>query len=315
MTEQYNQRDINYLVEGEGGPAFSVGPAGSGARFRTINDALSAGNEAFPDDPFSIITYPDTYEEDVTITRDGVSLFAFANQNFTTVIDGDLNFIPSTDNDILTVTNFNVFGQINFTGATRGQLWGDNVSAQSSGANPAWNVTNTGTNSRVLVRNARGVNTGTGPGALISMSATGEARFYGGNALFRNSTNQDNIAFDVAGGAGGFCFLLGPGLQVDGQTRVTGGMATIITDAQLRTAGAVSPLLMDGTAMAAGLPLNAVNNVLLTTLGAGGPPPAAIETTIGAAAMISYFSAFNLTGAPGFAGGPTSMNLAAVVIP
>jgi len=304
-------KNVNIPTSTGGGPSFTVGPAGSGAGFPTINDALAAGDAAFPSDPFVIFVYPGTYAEDVNITRSGVSIVGFADQSFMTLLDGDFTFTPTPD-AALSVSDLVINGHFNFLGADRGQVWMESVSVQTGDASPAWNLTNTGVGSQILAEDARGVNTGTGPALFCDMAGSSEVRLWGGNAIMRNS-DLDNVAVDI-NGSGGFVFLNGPGFGVDGQLVVRGTTGALVSNLQVRT-NSVAPVIMDGTANSAGFPLNAISTTSLQALGG---TAVAIDSTAPAGAYLSYFQCFNLGAAAGLNAGfnPAQvLNSSAFLIP
>lgn len=95
---------------------YSVGPENTGAKYRTIQEAVDAA-EADGTAAYSgrhVLVYPGSYIENVEVHGDGISIGGFTDKDFTILLYGSITFYPTTIADY-TISNMFIYNSVDET--------------------------------------------------------------------------------------------------------------------------------------------------------------------------------------------------------
>lgn len=268
------------VADGAGGLEVTVGPAESGAKYATLAAGMAAAADlALP----TVFVYPGTYAEDVLLDRSMSFVGLGAGVRL-----GQLTVEAAADAEVAVEQ---VEAQrVRVAGANTATVRFREVVARSPTAAPAWEVTNSGDGTRLLVASCSGYNLAGGLALDLQLSGAARAEFYGGGQTWSTS-NVSAPAIHVA-------------THPDGLTVFSGRVLDILGQVVLDPAGIVSmdrPIIAtDGVP---GIIVNTPNAVTLINLiftpNVGGPAAWVIDSTSVGVANLLYLHLVDFTGSGG----------------
>tara|TARA_B100000029_G_scaffold298383_1_gene291444 strand:+ start:2356 stop:4602 length:2247 start_codon:yes stop_codon:yes gene_type:complete len=238
-----------------------VGPASQGAQYQTISAAVTAAEADTR--PITIFVLPGTYNENVTINRDGISLHGFAGYAFQTQIAGNVTFTAADLISMHSIEELNILGTLELQGTNQLQVWATEIAIQVNLADDALVISNTNSSSQFLARDFRAVATGSGlcinstSGSSVAIELRGFFLRTGGG-----TTNQFAVSIDGQAAPNQSTLQAQSG-QIEGRVRALNSSTFAIADGSVR-ALSDSPLVVHSNPLTT---CSISNSVLLTTGG------------------------------------------------